>query len=204
MESEAAHYTQRQEIALAFKVSGTTYAVHLHGSEQKMAISSAEKKRILFVDNNDDEHELVSLTLAGYGIVIARDFNEGLRLARQRYFDLYILDNSLPDGNGVELCHLIREFDPYTPIVFLSSAASESDAQEALTAGANIYITKPIAPDELERAVTQLTLAASAMSLEARQAELAVIREEIRSREDALRIEEAEGKRLPAEEDDGE
>jgi hypothetical protein len=73
-----------------------------------------------------------------------------------------------------------------------------------LTAGANIYITKPIAPDELERVVTQLTLAASAMSLEARQAEIAVIREEIRSREDAYRIEEVEGKRQRAEEDDGE
>jgi DNA-binding response OmpR family regulator len=169
-----------------------------------MATSVVKKKRILFVDNNDDEHELVSLTLTGYGIVIARDFNEGLRLARQRYFDLYILDNSLPDGNGVELCHLIREFDPHTPIVFLSSAASESDAQEALTAGANISITKPIASDELERAFTQLKLAASAMSIEARQAELAAIREEMRSREEDHRIEEAGGKRLRAEEDDGE
>lgn len=169
-----------------------------------MATSSAEKKRALFVDNNDDEHELVSLTLTRYGIVIARDFNEGLRLARQRYFDLYILDSSLPDGNCVDLCRLIREFDPYTPIVFLSSAASEPDAQEALTAGANIYITKPIVPDELERAVTQLTIAASAMSLEARQDELAAIREEMRSREDAHRLEETEGKSLRAEEENGE
>jgi DNA-binding response OmpR family regulator len=157
-----------------------------------MATSSAEKKRILFVDSNDVEDELVSLTLTGYGIVIARDFNEGLRLARRRYFDLYILDNSAPDGSGVDLCRLIREFDPHTPIVFLSSTASEPDAQEALTAGANIYITKPIAPDELERAVTQLTIAASAMALEARQDELAAIREEMRSREDAHRLEESE------------
>lgn len=169
-----------------------------------MATSGAEKKRILFVANNDGEHELVSFALTGYGIVIARDFNKGLRLARQRYFDLYILDNSAPNGSCVDLCRLIREFDPYTPIVFLSSTASEPDAQEALTAGANIYITKPIVPDELERAFTQLTLAAIAMSLEARQDELAAIREEMRSREDAHRLEETEGKSLRAEKEDGE
>jgi DNA-binding response OmpR family regulator len=164
----------------------------------------AEKKRLLFVDNDKAAHELVALTLSDYGIVIARDFTEGLRLARRRYFDLYILDNSLPDGSGVELCRQIREFDPHTPVVFLSSEAYESDAQEGLTAGAHIYISKPIAPDELKRAVAQLNSAVSAKALEARMAELAAIREEIRSQEDAQRIERAEGKRQRAEKNDGE
>src|SRR5215475_6607723 len=167
-----------------------------------MTNSGVGKKRILFVEDEGDLHELVALTLTGYSVIYAHDFNEGLRQARQRYFDLYILDNWLPDGNGVELCRQIREFDPHTPVLFLSAAAFESDVREALAAGAQIYLTKPSAPDELEWAVKRLTLAASAMAFEARLAELAAVREELstRSRENARRFEAANGKRIRAEE----
>ena len=86
-----------------------------------MASFTREKKRILFVENDEDAWELVTLQLPGYKVVSARDFTEGLRLAKQGYFDFYILDNWLPDGTGVELCRRIREFDPHTPIVFFSA-----------------------------------------------------------------------------------
>src|SRR5215475_287303 len=167
-----------------------------------MTTSDGEKKRILFVEDDENIHELVQLTLTGYRLVIARGFTDGLRLARQRYFDLYILDNWLPDGNGVDLCRHIRKFDPHTPVVFLSGAAYRSDAREALMAGAEIYITKPSDPDELERAVAGLSLAASAMASEARLAEIAAVREElaVRSMENARQYEAAHGKRLRAEE----
>jgi len=56
-------------------------------------------------------------------IICASDFDEGLRLAQQQDFDLYILDNWMPDKSGVELCRAIRAFDPYTPILFYSAAA---------------------------------------------------------------------------------
>ena len=167
-----------------------------------MTTSDGEKKRILFVEDDENIHELVQLTLTGYRLVIARGFTDGLRLARQRYFDLYILDNWLPDGNGVDLCRHIRKFDPHTPVVFLSGAAYKSDAREALMAGAEIYITKPSDPDELERAVAGLSLVASAMASEARLAEIAAVREElaVRSMENARQYEAAHGKRLRAEE----
>jgi len=167
-----------------------------------MANSSVEKKRILFVEDDEDLRELVALTLTDYSFICARDFKEGLRMARQRYFDLYILDNWLPDRSGVELCRSIREFDPHTPVVFLSGAAYESDMREALSAGAQIYLTKPSFPDEIEWAVARLTLIASSMSFEARLAEIAVVREElaIQYRENAGLFEVANGKRLRAEE----
>jgi len=82
-----------------------------------MTSSKAEKKRILFVEDDADSQQLIGLTIAGYSVVTAYDFTEGLRLARQRYFDVYILDNWLPDRTGVELCRHIREFDPHTPNV---------------------------------------------------------------------------------------
>jgi len=166
-----------------------------------MATSNSEKKRILFVEDDVDLHELVRLMLTGYRLVTARNFADGLRLSRQWYFDLYILDNWLPDGNGVELCRLIREFDPHTPILFLSGAAYESDVREALTAGAQLYITKPCGPHELDRAVARLILAASAMAVEARLAAINAVREElaINSGKTAKKFEEGIGKRPPAE-----
>ena len=167
-----------------------------------MTTSKAEKKRILFVEDNADARQLMELTLTGYRVVTARDFTEGLRLARKSYFDLYVLNNWLPDGTGIELCRRIREFDPHTPVVFMSAATSESDKLEALAAGAHIYLTKPRAPYELERAVARLTIASSEMASEARLAEIAAVREElaIRFSENARRFEAANGKLLRAEE----
>lgn len=167
-----------------------------------MTKPNIEKKRILFVEDDEKLYGLLTLSLNNYRVVTARDFHEGLRMARQRYFDLYILDNNLPDGTGVELCRRIREFDPHTPIVFVSGSTSESAVREGLTAGAQIYITKPSSPDVLEWAVSRLTLDSSAIVFEARLAEVAAIREElsIRIRENAHRFDEANEKLLRSEE----
>jgi CheY-like chemotaxis protein len=114
------------------------------------------RKRILLVDDYEDARDLAALTLAEYALVTASDFNEGLRLARRGGFDLYILDNWLPGKSGVELCRAIREFDPDTPILFYSAAAYERDKNEALQAGAQVYLTKPSVPGELRQAVAQV------------------------------------------------
>jgi CheY-like chemotaxis protein len=117
---------------------------------------SPNQKRILLVEENDDSRYLAELTLEEYALVFACGFNDGLRLARQGGFDLYILDNWLPDESGVELCRAIREFDPHTPILFYSAAAYARDIQEGLRAGAQAYLVKPVIPDDLRQTVTQL------------------------------------------------
>ena len=114
------------------------------------------RKRILLVEDYDDSRDLATLTLIEYTLTCAQNFNEGLRLARQGGFDLYILDNWLPDKSGVELCRAIREFDMRTPILFYSAAAYAKDVQEGLRAGAQAYLVKPVLPDELRRTVAQL------------------------------------------------
>jgi len=137
------------------------------------------QKRILLVEDYEDARDLAALTLTEYTLISAHDFREGLRLARRGYFDLYILDNWLPDRSGVELCRAIRDFDPHTPILFYSAAAYERDIEDALRAGAQDYVIKPVISDELRRAVSRLISAASENVFDARREEFAAIRKEL-------------------------
>jgi len=109
------------------------------------------------VEDNEYDRELVAVKLPEYKFTFAHDFDEGLRLARRGYFDLYILDYWLPGGSGIGLCRLISKFDPHTPIMFYSAAAYERDIHEALRSGAQSYLVKPVRFDDLERVAALLT-----------------------------------------------
>jgi DNA-binding response OmpR family regulator len=122
-----------------------------------MANLNGERKHILLVEDHEDDWELMAFKLREYKLTFARGFEEGLRLARWQLFDLFILDNWLPDGSGVGLCRLIRKFDPRTPILFYSGASYDRDIVEALRSGAQAYLVKPVELDDLERAVAGLT-----------------------------------------------
>jgi DNA-binding response OmpR family regulator len=165
------------------------------------ANSNGKIKRILMVEDQEDAWEMVAFKLPEYELTFARDFDEGLRLARRRYFDLYILDNWLPGGFGIGLCRLIREFDPHTPILFYSAAAYARDIGEALRSGAQAYLVKPVIPNDLEQAVTRL-ISRDPKDSVAWRAEIAAIREElaIRRTENVELKASAREKRLRAEE----
>jgi len=167
-----------------------------------MMNSNRERKRILLVEDEEDALEFAALSLKAYTLICARDFGGGLRLARQRYFDLYIIDNWLPDGSGVELCRLIRSFDPHTPILFYSACAYPRDLQAAFSAGAQAYLIKPVSFGEITQVVARLTSVPTETAFEARRAESAAIREElaIQKAENAERIEKAKEMSLRAKE----
>ena len=135
-----------------------------------------KKKRILVVEDQDDERNLLRLALGEYDVAAVGDYDTALRMAKRQYFDLYVLDNQIPGGTGIELCRRIREFDPNTSILFCSGRAHSS---EALGAGAQAYFAKPIVVQKVLWAVTEL-LSTSAQGLsEARHAEYVAIREEL-------------------------
>ena len=161
-----------------------------------------QKRRILFAEDNEDAWEIVELALPECKLTFARNFEDGLRLARQGYFDLYILDNWLPGGSGIGLCRAIREFDPYTPILFYSACAYAGDKQAAFSAGAQAYLVNPVSFGELTWAVAQLTSVPAETVFEARRAESAAILEELALRQTAIaeRLERTKKKRLRAEE----
>jgi len=106
---------------------------------------------ILFVDDDQDTRALIerALELQGYDVVLAANCFEALDVIAVKKFDAYLLDNWLPEMSGVELCLQLRQKDSDTPIIFLSGAGRYIDKVEALSAGANAYLTKPIDLDEL-------------------------------------------------------
>jgi DNA-binding response OmpR family regulator len=135
-----------------------------------------KKKRILVVEDQDGKRNLLKLALGEYDVAAVGDYDTALRMAKRQYFDLYVLDNQIPSGTGIELCRRIREFDPNTPILYCSGSV---DSSEALGAGAQAYFAKPIVVQKVLWAVTEL-LSTSAQGLsEARHAEYVAIREEL-------------------------
>ena len=114
--------------------------------------------RVLYIEDHEDTRELVTLVLEqkSLEVVTGSTIKSGVALAGSQKFDLYLLDSWLPDGSGLELCKLIREFDKATPILFYSAAAYEMDRAEAIKCGAQAYLVKPSHPTELCTMVTSL------------------------------------------------
>jgi CheY-like chemotaxis protein len=112
----------------------------------------------LCVEDNRDINDYLCILLrtAGYETVSADTLVEGLRQAKSRRFDLYLLDNSLPDGSGIELCRLIRTFDSHSPILFYSAVTDERAREDAFAAGAQSYISKIEPPNILVQAISEL------------------------------------------------
>lgn len=101
-------------------------------------------KRIFFVE--DDQSLIKGLSFAlkkqGYETDIARTKLEAENLWSDGKYDLVILDVSLPDGSGYDICRRIR-LTSKTPIIFLTAADEETDVIMGLDIGGDDYITKP-------------------------------------------------------------
>jgi two-component system KDP operon response regulator KdpE len=109
-----------------------------------------DKKRILVVDDEPQITRVLRTSLAGSGYEVrtADDGHAGLRSARAWQPDLVITDISMPNMNGIELCRQLRA-ESTLPIIGLSVKGEENTKVEALDAGADDYVTKPVGMDEL-------------------------------------------------------
>lgn len=114
--------------------------------------------QILFTEDDADTRDLVSYVLAinDLKVTLAENNDSALLLARSNQFDLYMMDNWMSGGSGIDLCRKLRQFDSYTPILFYSGAAYDSDKEEAFSSGAQAYLTKPVDNDELIKEVFRL------------------------------------------------
>lgn len=116
------------------------------------------KKHILYIEDHEDTRELVSFVLKqrDYDVTTSSTISNGVKLACENSYDLYLLDSWLPDGSGLDLCRKIREFDGHTPILFYSAAVDETDRELALNLGAQEYLTKPTLNTKLCDLVSRL------------------------------------------------
>lgn len=120
--------------------------------------SEVVNSRALYVEDDADTSDLVEIWLGIHGchVTTVRTATEALRSAQNGQFDIYILDNWLPDGSGIELCQQIRAFDSHTPIIFFSGAAYISDREQGIYSGAQEYLTKPTDLNEFYKTVARL------------------------------------------------
>jgi CheY-like chemotaxis protein len=99
---------------------------------------------VLLVEDHEDTRKMLELLFEewGYRATMVGTATEGLRNLLENRFDLIILDNWLPDLDGIELCRQIRAIDRQTPIIFYSAAGMGSEDREAMNSGANAFISK--------------------------------------------------------------
>ena len=116
---------------------------------------SDDMKQILIVEDDSFLNKMLAynLTADGYRVVSALNVRMAAEVLRQHEFDLVLLDVNLPDGNGFELCKLIKPEHPDTIVIFLTANDQESDQIRGYEVGAVDYITKPFVIGALQRKI---------------------------------------------------
>jgi two-component system alkaline phosphatase synthesis response regulator PhoP len=116
-------------------------------------VNDGAKRKILVVEDEPDIRELVRYNLeqAGFRVVEADDGEDALRKVKGEQPALVVLDLMLPQGDGLEVCRILRGAAETAtlPIVMLTAKAAEVDRVLGLEFGADDYVTKPFSPREL-------------------------------------------------------
>lgn len=90
-----------------------------------------------------------SLALEGYEVAVANSGQDGLRVVAERSPDLVILDIMMPGVDGLEVCRRIRAAGETMPVMMLTARDAVSDRVKGLDTGADDYLVKPFALEEL-------------------------------------------------------
>ena len=107
--------------------------------------------RLLLVEDEPKLADLIKRGLreAGYSVDLANNAAEGLWRASETDYDLVVLDVMLPDSDGFQLCSTMRAAGFVNPVLMLTARDDVSDRVHGLDSGADDYLTKPFAFDEL-------------------------------------------------------
>lgn len=107
--------------------------------------------RILVVEDEMKLNQALveGLRLRGYAVDFAFDGAEGQTMARQNDYDVIVLDVMLPQKNGLDVCAELRAHKVITPIIFLTARDAVEDKIMGLHMGADDYLVKPFAFEEL-------------------------------------------------------
>jgi DNA-binding response OmpR family regulator len=116
--------------------------------------------RILIAEDEPDIRELVAFILrfAGYEVNTAANGEEAVQLATQSIPDLILLDVRMPRMSGYDVCRLLKANTAVkdVPIVFLSAKGQVREIMAGIEVGAEEYLLKPFAPDQLTERVRSI------------------------------------------------
>jgi CheY-like chemotaxis protein len=116
--------------------------------------------KILIAEDERDIRDLVAFTLrfAGHEVFAATNGEEALEMAPNVNPDLILMDVRMPRMTGYEACKAMKQNPDLKdiPVVFLSAKGQENEIQQGLEAGAEKYLLKPFAPDQLTTQVKEI------------------------------------------------
>ena len=118
-------------------------------------------QNILYVDDAHSLRQLVEMVLSKtYVVTCAEDGQQGLELANNNHYDLIISDINMPKMNGFELLEALRSSEQYkfTPILMMTTEASQEMKDKGKELGATGWIIKPFDPDKLLKVIERVLM----------------------------------------------
>jgi len=116
-------------------------------------------RKILVVDDEERVRDMIGfrLGLFGYEVLKAANGQEALEIARQERPDLVLLDITMPELDGFQVCSRLKqdEATENIPVIMLTARAEAEDVRRALESGASDYIVKPYDPAVLQEKVSR-------------------------------------------------
>ncbi len=113
--------------------------------------------RILVVEDDVLVRRAYERVLAEHSITAVGNGDDALAELNKQHFDAIVSDIDVPGMSGIELLKAVRKTNWEIPVVFITGCPSVNTAQDAVNFGAFGYLTKPVTPDELKRAVARAT-----------------------------------------------
>lgn len=149
---------------------GTTFTVQLPPAPRASERSSPELSsdsigdltgtRILVVDDEPDSRDFVAFVLEQAGAIVTSVASgiEVLQVIEQSMSDLIVSDIGMPEMDGYMLMQQVRTLErvKHVPAIALTAYAGEVDYQQAMAAGFQMHVSKPVEPEELVRAIASL------------------------------------------------
>lgn len=119
------------------------------------ALMSLKNLRVLAIDDDKDTRKLLRQVLISLGINNIHEASngaEGIEAIKKSYepFDIILCDWVMPYMDGAEVLTHVRKLDPHIPFIMITGLNDEQSVLQARDAGVSAYITKPIAPKQLE------------------------------------------------------
>jgi DNA-binding response OmpR family regulator len=119
-----------------------------------MAVDSSRKVLVVDPDAQTRREIKGACEQDGYQVVEADAGSEALRQVEHSRPNIVLLEVTLPDGAGFDICREMRKMDPVVPVIMMSSRSDEIDVVVALEIGADDYVTKPLRLRELVARMT--------------------------------------------------